>query len=393
MADDDSDLQIGVTPIGQRDQDAPQPAETPAPRAELVNAPKPDDSSDDSHGATVSDLAQHTYDLAKRAEEDQEKARNTFKGMQEEIQRLYKQEGVNASTPQPQAQPYPEPPSAAELNAAEPSPIRRVLALGHMMMAIPGAIFGGNKYNRGGAISGLQQAIQEYNDAGSKDRIAQKIALYREQVNITHQQNEDIFNRYKDIMADKRADIHTKLEAITTLAGVYKDQATVDAAATDNWEHFTEYMGKTQKMLDDTVKNVYGTMDEFNKAFGNSNEDQLYRSWGAENYPELREGLFSEDRRTKGNAVRALEKKKSFYTWQKENWKWMHPSETAGEKEEELQGQKAPPDTPPDDMRKAIQEMHPDLLFGTPKPGEKQKEDRRSKSKEFGFDPRRPFDR
>lgn len=379
MADDDDQLQIGVTPIGQKDQPPPQPAQSPAPRAELVNTPKPDDSgSGDSGksgpGATQADLAQHAYDLARRAEEDQNKARETYKGMQDEIRGLYRQEQQDSQEAMPQMEGYPEAPNTE----------RKSLALAHMFMAIPNALFGGNKYNAGGALHGLNDVITEFKNAGTKKQIAQRIALYREQVNIVHQQNEDRLKQYQDIMANRKGDIHTKLETIKTLADVYKDTQTADAAATDNWEHFSEYLGKVQKMNEDTIKNVYGTMDEFNKAFGNSNEDQLYRSWGAENYSDLREGLFSDDPKTKGNAVRALEKRKSYYTWQKENWKWLHPSETAGEKEEELGGTKPPPDNPPDDMRKSIQELHPEL-FGIPKPGEEHKE----KPKPPKYDPRK----
>ena len=386
MADDDDQLQIGVTPIGQQDQLPPQPAQTPAPRAELVNTPKPDDSGGDgnkSQGATQADLVEHAYELAQRSEEDQNKARAQYKGMQDEIRSLYRQEQENAGTPMPQMEEYPEAPNTE----------RRSVALAHMFMAIPGAIFGGNKYNAGGALHGLSGVINEFKNAGSKRQIAERIALYREQVNIVHQQNEDRFKQYHDLMEDRRSDIHTKLEAIKTLADLYKDTDTADAAATDNWEHFSEYLTKIQKYQQDVIDKVYGTMDKFNKAFGNSNDDQLYRSWGAENYPDLREGLFSDDPRTKGTAVRALEKRKSYYSWMKEHWKEFHPTETASQREEELQGQKPPPDTPSDDMRKSIAAMHPDLLFGTPKPGEKKKEDHQSKSKEFGFDPRRPFDR
>jgi hypothetical protein len=220
------------------------------------------------------------------------------------------------------------------------------------------------------------------------------MALYREQVNITHWQNEERFKQYHDIMADRRADIHTNLETIRSLADMHKDIQTADVAATDDWEKFSEYLGKIQKMNEDTVTNVYGTMNKLAELFGNSNEDRLYRAWGAESYPDLREGLFSSDPKTFGSAVRDLEKRKSFYSWQKENWKWMHPSETAGEKEEELNppGQKEPPDTPSDDMTNKIKDLHPELIFGAPKP-DKKKEDHRSKSAEFGFDPRRPFDR
>ena len=388
MADNDDQLQVGVTPIGQKDEPAPQPAQSPAPRAELVSTPKQQDDSQGTggnQGATQADLVQHAYELAQRAEADQNKARETYKGMQEDIRRLGRQESENANTPMPTMEEYPEAPNTEQ----------KVVALVHLMMAIPGAMFGGNKYNRGGAISGLQGALNEFKNSGSKKQIAERISLYREQVNITHQQNEDRIKQYQDIMADRRADIHTKLEVIRGLADSYKDINTADAAATDNWEHFSDYLAKVQKMQEDTLTNVYGTMDKLNAVLGNSTEDRLYRSWGAENYPDLRDGLFSMDPRAKGRAVHQLEKRKSFYTWQNENWKWMHPSETAGEKEEELNSpnQKEPPATPPDNMTKAIESMHPDLLFGTPKPGAKKPPEPKSKREQLGYDPRRPFDR
>lgn len=379
-----------VTPIGEADEPPPEPAPSPAPRPEgMVGYKKPenepDDTGDTSSGATQADIARHAYGLAKRHEEDLEKSRQTYSGMQEEIRRLYQEEQRNAGTPFPQAQAYPE----------EPKYAYRPLALLHLMMAIPQAIFGGQKYNRAGAINGLNAAIQEFRDSGTNGI---RMALYREQVNIIHQQNEERLKQYHDIMADNRADIHTKLETIKTLADVYKDKATADAAETDDWEKFSKYLAGVQKSQEDTETNVYGTMDKLHKLFGDDESSRAYRSWGAETYPDLAEGLFSEnDPRAFGKAVRELEKRHSFYKWRKEYWEEQHPHtvEQQQELDEEnrLKAQKPPPDTPTNDMRKAIEDMHPDLLFGTPKPGEQKPKEPKSKREALGYDPRRPFDK
>ena len=318
------------------------------------------DTGDQGGGATQDDITKHVYELHRRADQDYEKMRKGYEGMQDEIRNNYKELQQLERSPAPQEEAYPEAPDTE----------RKSVALAHMMIGIPAAIFGGNKYNPGGALHGLSDLVKEFKNAGSKRQIAERIALYREQVSIVHQQNEDRFRQYHELMSDRRATIENKLKAIGDLANLYKDQATADKAMPGNWEEFTEYMGKVEKMNADMEEHVLATMDKLHKAFGDTITDRFYRSDGADKYPDLAEGLFSEKNpRAYGKAVNELRKRMPFWKWWLENRDKLYGTESAAEKKAEGEGKPAPPDVPTDDTKAAIKALDPHLLFGTPQPG------------------------
>jgi hypothetical protein len=315
--------------------------------------------------ATQSDILQHTYQLQREAEAAQERATQYYRSMQDQIKAIGNE-------------PYPEMPKLASYPQAPNSDDQKKKGaramIAYALLAIPMMIMGGRKAGGYGAMQGFGEGLKALKE-GNDSLANKKYQQWRELTEATHQQNTERLAQYKELMSARNTAIKDKIDAVKSLADTYKDTATVKAAEAADWEKLSDHLAKYEKLVNDTRTKVLGKINDINKLFG-SKEGELYRSWGAEEYPELADGLYSNDPQKQAIAYEELRKHKSFWSWTKENYKYTHSGESGAEKEDENEGLNRPPGAqPPKTLAKPgaesdhIRELGEDLLGPLPKPG------------------------
>lgn len=364
-----------------------------APGSGATTKPEPISQDADQYGkgATQKDLASHAYDLVKQADEDQKRARQYYLSIAERVNQI-------ESEPKPEMPALKAYPVEPNLTDEQKRGKRAMIAFG--MIGAVAALAFGRKGSAGSSFRGIAEGIQQIK-AGMQTDMKEKYALFRTEVQAIHEENQERLSSYKDLMAARNSDVHEKLEAVKTVADAYKDVATSNAAATGNIEKFSEYLSRLEKLQADMRDKVISKMDDIGKFFG-THDGELYRSWGAEKYPELSGALFSQNPAIKAQAFQALAKKKPYYEWYKENYKYLHAGETAAEKKEEQEellhpgSNKAPSG---DELDEQIRSLGSDLWGGnetSENDGDENEKARdlirRAEAARKSFNPENPFE-
>ena len=301
---------VGFDPTAHADQ---------APRAELVN-PSGDSGAGD---VTTQDIKDRLYDITNRAASDHEKGRQLNMELMQQINELSK----TPMPEMPQLQDYPKPPNSEEQKK------KNTAALGIFTALTLGLGFASGSRGSWGVWKGFEEGMRNMTE-GQNARSQKAWSIWKEQVSAIHEQNQEKLNVYKDIMADRRATIKEKMDALKMIAGAYKDAAAQGVLEAKDWEGFLKIVSGMEKMQKDTETKMGKNSADWNKFIGTHPEHMAWIEEGLTKYPQIAGDYYSGNDTRRGKALMFLYKNFPWGKWHQEHWKEFHSTETAQEKDE-----------------------------------------------------------